>query len=852
MKVLRNKQSVRTRRAIIFEPPKVSFDGSEDGRTSPKDGQDVKRPGISFVWENAPGKPKIEEKVEFIVPMELKPPPQTLPSIRVRDTPPPAGTPPAKMNPFAGTLPPPTPSMLPSRSITMPQTSELTAPPGSSFPTERSVMSNGLTRSGHNSGNQDIGNSIKREMNGSAAAESHILHGPQERGGGNHHYLPQRFPVASPANKDFYAASRNTALALTVIPSSRLAARSDEDVNSAADSHSSAARDDEHNTDAGDIYSQMDHHQAQCQVSLLDGCVEPELTDTSRHTDPSARDFIMQRFLPAAKAMVTESPDNDKRSPNGTPLGSPRKGSRPSAIGHGRSRFAASKHQQQQYEDEERDDDETGMLFKCKFPWQVSPFGSLCLPAPAPHPAVNKANKCDEKPEEEKDLARTHEGFESRVPGANFRSKSAGSSTKSDGGASHHQRDILEQSPSFSVDSLSGGFYEGEGSMRSNDSRRAYSSNHRDSAAPSTPPKNSTELEFAGNLGTLLKASNLAARKETQPDPPKDNIQSRQQLPPSGSLPDLQKRDSELSQLQSGESNLTASASSPSISDLGSNGEGSKYSRHVRLSLYRGKQETPGASGRSLESIDDEAWETIDRETSSSTPRNNSRGAHHDQPRSDRMASYPNDNVDDARATGWPLGKAYSALSRASSAGSKQDSSYSRTTSTDSKHGTGYLRTASSESKIESTYGGTASNESKLESPYVRSLSSDSKQESPYARKGSTDSKNEFSASMSDSASFTQQKESEKFSPVSVLPPPLPKAPRESWLGKLMPAAAASFPNMSNRQQAGQKKLMEQSIPDVSTDVKWESLVKSESAHLGNIRLAQDPPFSTRTGGQEA
>ncbi|KAG6543575.1 hypothetical protein Mapa_015069 [Marchantia paleacea] len=122
-------KSVRTQRVVKpHEPPKLSFDGSvgsEDGRTSPRE-EDVKRPGISFMWENAPGKSKIEEREESILPAELKLPPLSLTPTKAKDVspfyPPPAGTPAHKLNPFAS-LPP---KLSPSPSRATPLTTAAT------------------------------------------------------------------------------------------------------------------------------------------------------------------------------------------------------------------------------------------------------------------------------------------------------------------------------------------------------------------------------------------------------------------------------------------------------------------------------------------------------------------------------------------------------------------------------------------------------------------------------------------------------------------------------------------------------------------------------------------------------
>ncbi|KAG6543578.1 hypothetical protein Mapa_015072 [Marchantia paleacea] len=332
----------------------------------------------------------------------------------------------------------------------------------------------------------------------------------------------------------------------------------------------------------------------------------------------------------------------------------------------------------------------------------------------------------------------------------------------------------------------------------------------------------------------------------------KSRLQQQQQMTTSDSMPDLRSRD--VSPFQS---RLAASASSfsPAHPNAASNDdEGPNFSRHLRQSFY--KQDN-GDSGRFLESISDEAWEAIDGEPTSSKSKN-WRDDHYEQQRSERSGmaltsdnSHASDHTDDARAIGWPLGKAYSAFSKILSNESKSESTYARTPSTDSKQDSSYSRTPSTDSKNGSSYMRTASTESKAESAYTRTSSNDMKYDSSYLRTPSSDSKGESFQSYSDfsSTNFPQQKESaaDKFSPVSVLQPPLPKGPRESWLGKLMAPAPAPLSNMSNWQQAGPKKFLEHSISEDSMDVKWEALVKSKNALARNLKLAQIIP-SASTG----
>ncbi|OAE19626.1 hypothetical protein AXG93_3756s1320 [Marchantia polymorpha subsp. ruderalis] len=726
-------KSVRTQRVVKpQEPPKLSFDGSvDDGRTSERE-EDVKRPGISFMWENAPGKSKIEEREESILPAELKLPPLSLTPTKAKDAspfyPPPAGTPAPKLNPFAS-LPPklaPSPSRAAAAAAaaatdrTPPRSLPIPAPPArrSSTPTRQ-------PRSGEGSGGRQAPTS--GTSTGAAAGADK----PQDRRGG-HHQRAERLPQAPSAQKDFfYAPTRNAPVQQQPqakngrLPPSSPRGRD----NFETGSHSSGDWD----GNAGDVYSLMDHYQAQCQVSMLDGCVESELHDKSRHTDPRARDFIMQRFLPAAKAMVADSAD----SGTGSPSGSPRMGR--SATAAGRSRFATFKDQFDAEgaadDGDEDDDEEQNMLFKCKFPWQVSPFGSLCLPAPAPQPGGLPRGRGSEKPDDEKDYADAHEG---RGPPANFRTRS-GSSTNTDGGMARDH----DQSQTFSVDLQQqvADSYEGEGSMRSNDSRRAYGAGtrdrlqdtppHGDSTPPRTPPlRRKPEPEFSGNLGTLLRTSNQTGKGMAKLPQP-------QHLTTSDSMPDLRSRD-----------------------------------------------DTAGDSGRFMESISDEAWEAIDAEPTPAHKPKPWRDELYEQQQQQRgmaATSESSDPADDARAIGWPLGKAYSAFSKILSSESKSDSPFARTPSSDSKHDSSYSRTPSTDSK--------------------------------------TGSSNDTNV---------------------LLQPPLPKGPRESWLGKLMAPAPAPLSNMSNWQQAGPKKFLEHSISEDSMDVKWEALVKSKNAHARNLKLQQD------------
>ncbi|BBN16662.1 hypothetical protein MPTK1_7g08290 [Marchantia polymorpha subsp. ruderalis] len=868
-------KSVRTQRVVKpQEPPKLSFDGSvDDGRTSERE-EDVKRPGISFMWENAPGKSKIEEREESILPAELKLPPLSLTPTKAKDAspfyPPPAGTPAPKLNPFAS-LPPklaPSPSRAAAAAAaaatdrTPPRSLPIPAPPArrSSTPTRQ-------PRSGEGSGGRQAPTS--GTSTGAAAGADK----PQDRRGG-HHQRAERLPQAPSAQKDFfYAPTRNAPVQQQPqakngrLPPSSPRGRD----NFETGSHSSGDWD----GNAGDVYSLMDHYQAQCQVSMLDGCVESELHDKSRHTDPRARDFIMQRFLPAAKAMVADSAD----SGTGSPSGSPRMGR--SATAAGRSRFATFKDQFDAEgaadDGDEDDDEEQNMLFKCKFPWQVSPFGSLCLPAPAPQPGGLPRGRGSEKPDDEKDYADAHEG---RGPPANFRTRS-GSSTNTDGGMARDH----DQSQTFSVDLQQqvADSYEGEGSMRSNDSRRAYGAGtrdrlqdtppHGDSTPPRTPPlRRKPEPEFSGNLGTLLRTSNQTGKgmaklvPATAPDAPdaearrlqaladssilnhhryKSRQPQPQHLTTSDSMPDLRSRDVSPFQSRLGAS-LGGSASSFTPAHP-SDDAGPPYGRHLRQSLY--KQDTAGDSGRFMESISDEAWEAIDAEPTPAHKPKPWRDELYEQQQQQRgmaATSESSDPADDARAIGWPLGKAYSAFSKILSSESKSDSPFARTPSSDSKHDSSYSRTPSTDSKTGSSYMRTASSESKAESAYTRTSSNDTKYDSSFLRTPSSDSKGDYFQSYSDlsASAFPQQKEpssADKFSPVSVLlQPPLPKGPRESWLGKLMAPAPAPLSNMSNWQQAGPKKFLEHSISEDSMDVKWEALVKSKNAHARNLKLQQD------------
>jgi len=68
-------------------------------------------------------------------------------------------------------------------------------------------------------------------------------------------------------------------------------------------------------SDALETLSQTETCTVACSVSLVSGMEDQDLRSKSRFVDPQTRNFMIDRFLPAAKAMASESPQQTSRRP---------------------------------------------------------------------------------------------------------------------------------------------------------------------------------------------------------------------------------------------------------------------------------------------------------------------------------------------------------------------------------------------------------------------------------------------------------------------------------------------------------------------------------------------------------
>ncbi|CAM6106619.1 unnamed protein product [Calypogeia fissa] len=673
---------------------------------------------------------------------------------------------------------------------------------------------------------------------------------------GNHEYISAKLSQSPAlAVKDFYLSERHAPLSsvanggnLIRGPNSCMPTRP----NSASASEAGSHSDDGDIGDLGDSYSQMNARDTdvRCQVSMIDG--DHHESTSSRHTDPRARDFIMERFLPAAKAMVTESSDGlDRRSAQEAPSVSPtRKNGRSSVLG--RSRFAF-KDRFAEEEEEHEEGDQPELLFKCKFPWQMgamrsavpviihgadsgsaeqSPSASFGNNKYSPSPNGSFENRkestsprpfSDGQHEDaawayaESDGSATPRGdnvcsFEERGLPPRSRTKSSPSQVTHRGQLSRDSDFYRDSTRSLSVigESVNGDYESGEQSGRSNEStyRASPGSVPRDRLIETATQDDSTggnmgsqgrrspDMVYSGSLGSLLRTTqqqrrDLGRNSEAAIQAAVANVEQGP-IPPASILNHHRNNPARKAAAAAAavSSGYGANANhSPTKPTHPSNGvapdETNTYPRHLKVNLIR-QQEVAEPSGGSERSL-----ESLNDEVWESARESPIVSESYDRSgkgRTSSISSLPESTNEGGQPPGWPLVKIQHL----------------------------YARTPSSDSKDASF---SSVSERSLRSPTNLALT------------------------------VQQTTSTEKYSPVSVLQPPLPKSPSESWLFKVKPLAPPS--TGTNWQGPKPKKFLDYSSPDDSMDVKWEVLVKSENAKLRskmtqNGQSTYEPPLKDR------
>lgn len=144
-------------------------------------------------------------------------------------------------------------------------------------------------------------------------------------------------------------------------------------------------------SDALETLSQTETCTAACSVSLVSGMEDQDLRSSSRFVDQQTRNFMIDRFLPAAKAMASESPQQTSRRPPvhdlTMPLNKGRENREPLPL---QSRPYIMK---REIKDEEEDNEISGFSSKsCGFfPWRFR--NALCHLNPVSHAARMKKKK---------------------------------------------------------------------------------------------------------------------------------------------------------------------------------------------------------------------------------------------------------------------------------------------------------------------------------------------------------------------------------------------------------------------------------------------------------------------------
>lgn len=143
-------------------------------------------------------------------------------------------------------------------------------------------------------------------------------------------------------------------------------------------------------SDALETLSQTETCTAACSVSLVSGMEDQDLRSSSRFVDQQTRNFMIDRFLPAAKAMASESPQQTSRRPPVHDLTMP--------LNKGRENREPLPFQSRPYImkreiKEEEDDEISGFSSKsCGFfPWRFR--NALCHLNPVSHAARMKKKK---------------------------------------------------------------------------------------------------------------------------------------------------------------------------------------------------------------------------------------------------------------------------------------------------------------------------------------------------------------------------------------------------------------------------------------------------------------------------
>lgn len=143
-------------------------------------------------------------------------------------------------------------------------------------------------------------------------------------------------------------------------------------------------------SDALETLSQTESCTVACSVSLVSGMEDQDHRSTSRFVDPQTRNFMIDRFLPAAKAMASESPQQTTRRPPVYDLTMP--------LSKGRENREPLPFQSRPYIvkreiKEEEDDEISGFSPKACgfFPWRFR--NAFCHLNPVSHSARTKKKK---------------------------------------------------------------------------------------------------------------------------------------------------------------------------------------------------------------------------------------------------------------------------------------------------------------------------------------------------------------------------------------------------------------------------------------------------------------------------